>query len=390
VKEELELSILMPCLDEAETLARCIEKAQRYLAEHDVSGEVLIADNGSTDGSQDIARKLGARVVDVPIRGYGAALYEGAVSARGRYIVMGDSDDSYDFSSLEPFLAKLREGYELVMGNRFRGGIMKGAMPVKNRYLGNPALSGIGRLLFRSPVGDFHCGLRGFSREAFLKMNLRTTGMEFASEMVIKATLLNLRITEVPTVLYPDGRSRPPHLRPWRDGWRHLRFMMLYSPRWLFLYPGVALMAIGTLVATVLLPGPFFVRGVGFDISTLLYAAMAVLVGFQGVAFFAFARIFSVVEGLAPEPPGLTRLYRFVTLETGLALGSVLFAAGVVGSALAVSSWVRVGFGTLDPEATLRLAIPAVLCVTLGLQVVLYSFFLSMIGLRVRRPEARA
>jgi glycosyltransferase involved in cell wall biosynthesis len=384
---EIELTILMPCLNEAETLGRCIEKARAFLERSGVRGEVLVADNGSTDGSQEIARHLGARVVDVPLRGYGAALYEGSVSARGRFIIMGDSDDSYDFSSLQPFVDRLREGFELAMGNRFLGGILPGAMPWKNRFIGNPALSGLGRLLFNSPVRDFHCGLRGYTKAAFVKMGLRTTGMEFASEMVIKAVLLGMRTTEVPIRLHRDGRSRPPHLQPWRDGWRHLRFMFLYSPRWLFLYPGLLAMASGTAVGVWLFPHPRFIGAVGLDVHTMLFAAMAVLVGFQGVSFFAFSRIFAVLEGLVPESPTLNRMFRFLTLESGLVVGGLLLFGGLAGSVLTLEAWARVGFGHLDTSHTLRAAIPAVLAITLGFEVLFASFFLSMIGLRLRRRD---
>ena len=294
---EFELTIVMPCLNEAETLEICIRKAQSFLEKNAINGEVLIGDNGSTDGSQEIARRNGARVVDVPVRGYGAALFHASLAACSKYVVMGDSDDSYDFTNLMPFLEKLREGYELVMGNRFKGGIKPGAMPWKNRYIGNPVLSGIGIVLFSCPVSDFHCGLRAYTVEAFRKMDLRTTGMEFASEMVIKATLLKMRIAEVPTTLSPDGRSRPPHLRPWRDGWRHLRFMFLCSPRWLFLYPGLAMIAAGLGLGAWLLPSRREVFGVELDVHTLLYAAIAVVVGFQAVAFALFARVFRAFAG---------------------------------------------------------------------------------------------
>jgi glycosyltransferase involved in cell wall biosynthesis len=385
--EQLELTILMPCLNEAETLATCVDKARGFLERHGVKGEVLVADNGSTDGSQDIAVRHGARVVAVPVRGYGAALFAGSMAARGRYIIMGDADDSYDFTALEPFLEKLRGGAELVMGNRFRGGIFPGAMPWKNRYLGNPVLSGLGRLLFRCPAGDFHCGLRGFTREAFVRMELRTTGMEFASEMVIKATLLGMSVVEVPTTLRPDGRSRPPHLRPWRDGWRHLRFMMLYSPQWLFLYPGLLLMLVGSVAGLALLPGPRFIGSVGFDIHTLLYSAVAVLLGFQGVLFSAFARVFADVEGLAPRSPQLSALFRFFNLERGLIVGGLMLVGGITGSVLTVAEWGRHAFGALNPSQTLRAAIPSVLALSLGGELVLASFFLSMLGLRLRRRE---
>ncbi len=375
----------MPCLNEAETLATCIRKAQGFLAQHGVAGEVVIGDNGSTDGSQAIAEKLGARVVQVPIRGYGAALYGATLAARGRYVIMGDSDDSYDFSNLMPFLEKLRAGYDLVMGNRFKGGIQPGAMPWKNRYIGNPVLTGIGQLFFRCPAGDFHCGLRGYSLEAFKKMDLRTTGMEFASEMVIKATLMGMRIAEVPTTLAPDGRSRPPHLRPWRDGWRHLRFMLLYSPRWLFLYPGLVLMVLGLTVGAWLLPGPQRIAGVVLDVHTLLYAALAVLIGFQCVTFALLAKVFAINEGLLPEDPRLTRLFKYITLETGLLVGGLLTLGGLIGSVTAVASWNEVAYGPLDTARTLRLVIPSALCLMLGCETILASLFLSVLGLRIRR-----
>lgn len=384
---ELELTILMPCLNEVETLEACVRKALGFLERSGIQGEVVVADNGSTDGSQALATRLGARVVHVPVRGYGAALHAGSVAAHGRYIIMGDSDDSYDFSSLDAFVERLRAGDDLVMGNRFRGGILPGAMPFKNRYLGNPVLSGMGRLLFGSPVKDFHCGLRGFSKAAFARMDLRTTGMEFASEMVIKATLLGLRVSEVPTKLHPDGRSRPPHLRPWRDGWRHLRFMMMYSPRWLFLYPGLLLMALGAATVVALYPGPRFIGQVGFDVHTMLYGAVAVLLGFQAVLFSAFARIFAVTEGLAPQGRVLDRLFRFINLETGLVVGLLLLLSGVGGTVWALRSWEHADFGPLDARQTLRAVIPSVMALTLGVETVLGSFFLSMLGLRVRGRE---
>ena len=380
----LELTILMPCLNEAETLEACLRKASDFLARSGIDGEVVVADNGSTDGLQALARRLGARVVDVPERGYGAALYTGALAARGRYVVMGDSDDSYDFSSLEAFVERLRAGDDLVMGNRFRGGILPGAMPWKNRYLGNPVLSGIGRLLFRSNIGDFHCGLRGFSKDAFLRMDLRTTGMEFASEMVIKATLLQMRIGEVPTKLHKDGRSRPPHLRPWRDGWRHLRFLFLYSPRWLFLYPGLLLIALGVVTQILLFPGPLFVGKVGFDVHTMLYGALAVVLGLQAMFFAAFSSIFAVTEGLAPQDLDVDRLFRRLTLETGLLVGGLLCGAGLIGSAHALLDWERAGFGQLDTREMLRSVIPAILALAAGTQVILGSLFLSMLSLRLR------
>ena len=379
-----ELSVVMPCLDEAETLATCIGKAQQSLHELGIAGEVIVADNGSTDDSQAIATRMGASVVHVPARGYGNALMGGIAAARGRYIIMGDADDSYDFGNLKPFVEKLREGYDLVMGNRFMGGIKPGAMPPLHRYLGNPVLSGLGRLLFRSPCSDFHCGLRGFSKEAIMALDLRTTGMEFACEMVVKATLRKMRITEVPTMLSPDGRLRPPHLRSWRDGWRTLRFMLLYSPRWLFLYPGALLMLLGLVVGLWLLPGPRAVGGVSLDVHTMLYAAMAIVIGFQAVTFATFTKIFATSEGLLPEDARLNKLFRFVTLEVGLIVGTVLVLIGLAGSLFAVSAWGANAFGPLDPFKILRIIIPAITSLTLGCQIILASFFLSVLGLKRR------
>jgi hypothetical protein len=380
----IEVSVVMPCLNEAETLAVCIEKAQASLRELNVAGEILIADNGSTDGSQEIARGLGARVVDVAAKGYGSALMVGIAAAEGKYVIMGDADDSYEFSSLGPFIDKLRNGYELVMGNRFRGGIKPGAMPPLHRYLGNPVLTFVGRLFFRSPVGDFHCGLRGFSKAAVTRLDLRTTGMEFASEMVVKATLQKMRIAEVPTTLSPDGRSRPPHLRSWRDGWRHLRFLLLYSPRWLFLFPGALLMVAGLLATVWLLPGPRVVGGITFDVHTLLYAAMAVIIGFQAIVFAVFTKVFAISEGLLPADSRLDKVMNFITLEVGLIVGLVLVLLGLAGSIYAVVFWDQRSFGPLDPARTLRFVIPAVTSLMLGCQILLSSFFLSILGLRRR------
>jgi hypothetical protein len=381
---EIEVSVVMPCLNEAETVGVCIEKARRALAELGVAGEVVVADNGSTDGSQEIAERMGARVVRVEARGYGSALMGGIAAARGRYVIMGDADDSYDFSALAPFVEKLRAGYGLVMGNRFKGGIAKGAMPPLHKYLGNPVLTGVGRLLFRSPCGDFHCGLRGFSKEAVERLDLRTTGMEFASEMVVKATLHDIGVTEVPTRLAPDGRSRAPHLRRWRDGWRHLRFLLLYSPRWLFLYPGALLMLAGLAMGAWLLPGPRTVGGATLDIHTLLYAAVAVIVGFQAINFAVFTKIFAISEGLLPEDPRLNRVFRYVNLEAGLVVGATLLVAGLVTSLYTFSAWRAHSFGPLDATKSLRVIIPAVTALTLGCQIILSSFFLSILGLRRR------
>jgi glycosyltransferase involved in cell wall biosynthesis len=381
--EEIELSIVMPCLNEAQTLETCILKAQRALEKHHIVGEIIIADNGSTDQSVRIAARLGARVVFVESRGYGSALMGGIAAARGKYVIMGDADDSYDFSELEAFIVKLRDGYELVMGNRFAGGIKPGAMPWLNRYLGNPGLTAIARLLFHRPiVRDFHCGLRGFTREAALRMNLRTTGMEFASEMVVKAILCGMRIAEVPTTLSPDGRGRPPHLRRWRDGWRHLRFLLLYSPQWLFMYPGILLMIIGTATVLWLLPGPRAVGHVVFDVHTLLFAAAGVIVGFQALFLGVFTKIFGVVEGLLPNDERLQALFRHVNLEIGLAAGASLLISGLALAVYGVRLWELSGFGPLVASTTLRVAIPAACLMILGTQTILCSFVLSFIGLR--------
>lgn len=382
LEDSLELSVVMPCLNEAETLEICIRKALRALANLHISGEVVVADNGSTDGSQAIAERAGARVVSVEAKGYGSALMGGINAARGEFIIMGDADDSYDFSDLVPFLEMLRAGHDLVMGNRFKGGIAPGAMPWHHRYLGNPVLSAIGRLFFHSPAGDFHCGLRGFKRAALLEMDLRTTGMEFASEMVVKATLKKMRIAEVPTTLRPDGRSRPPHLRSWRDGWRHLRFLLLFSPRWLFLYPGILLMLAGTIAGAWLLRGPIFIANIGFDVQTLLYASMAIVIGFQAIVFAVFTKVFAISEGLLPEDPKLIGLTRIVSLERGIVVGVLLLLAGLGGSIYAVSFWDERSFGPLDPSKTLRFIIPSITALILGCQIVLSSFFLSVLGLK--------
>jgi glycosyltransferase involved in cell wall biosynthesis len=380
----IEFSIVMPCLNEAETLAICIQKAQRSLAENSVTGEIVIADNGSTDGSQDLAAGLGARVINVSIKGYGSALMGGIAAAQGQYIIMGDADDSYDFSALGSFIDKLRAGNQLVMGNRFRGGIAPGAMPPLHRYLGNPVLTTIGRIFFRSPCGDFHCGLRGFNKAAILNLDLQTTGMEFASEMVVKATLQRLRIAEVPTTLSPDGRTRAPHLRSWRDGWRHLRFLLLYSPRWLFLFPGALLMLLGLLTMLWLLPVPRVVAGVTFDVHTLLYAAAAIIIGFQAILFAVFTKVFAISEGLLPPDKRLDGLFRYITLEGGLIIASLLILTGLAGTAYAYWFWDQLSFGNLDPARTMRIVIPAVTALTVGCQTLFSSFFLSILGLRRR------
>ena len=384
VMPELELSVVMPCLNEARTVGTCVQEAVQALAHAGIAGEVVIADNGSTDGSQAIAEAQGARVVPISEKGYGHALRGGIAAARGRYILMGDADQSYDFSHLPRFVEKLRAGCDLVMGNRFLGGIQPGAMPWKNRYLGNPVLTFMGRLFFHTSIGDFHCGLRGFSAEAFRRMNLRTTGMEFASEMVIKAVILGLRVTEVPTVLRPDGRDRPPHLRPWRDGWRHLRFMLLFSPRWLFFYPGIFLMLGGSLLGAVLLPGPLQIGHVQLDVHTLLFAAGGILVGFQAVSFAALSKYFAIRSGLRPSEASFETWLGKITLETGILAGGLLLVAGVFLWSGALWYWRERGFGSLQPAQTLRWVIPGSLCLALGCQMILTSFFLGVLRLDTR------
>lgn len=380
----IEVSVVMPCLNEAEAVGGCVAKARTALAELGGAGEVIVADNGSTDGSRAFAEEAGARVVEVVPKGYGAALMGGIEAARGRFLIMGDADGSYDFSSIAPFVRQLNEGYDLVMGNRFEGGIAPGAMPGLHRYVGNPILSGLGKLFFRSPVKDFHCGLRAFRRDAVERMDLRTTGMEFASEMVVKATLLGMRIAEVPTTLSPAQRSRQPHLRTWRDGWRHLRFLLLYSPRWLFLYPGAVLMLLGVLAMLWLLPGTRVIGGVGFDVQTMLYAAIAIVLGFQSVIFAVFTKVFAMNEGLLPKDPRVERVFHYVTLEVGLLVGAVLVIVGLGGSIYAFVRWSLTSFGALNPSVSLRVVIPSVTALVLGVEIVLGSFFLSVLGLKHR------
>jgi glycosyltransferase involved in cell wall biosynthesis len=377
---ELLVTILMPCLNEAETLAFCVRQAVDALRDNNVDGEVLIADNGSTDGSQQIAVAEGARVVNVPTRGYGAALTAGIEAARGKYILMADADASYHFEHLPRFLPRLDEGYDLVMGNRFSGSIEPGAMPPLHRYLGNPVLSAIGRIFFGIPVRDFHCGLRAFRREPILALKLRTTGMEFASEMVVKSSLANLRMTEVPTTLSPDGRSRPPHLRSWRDGWRHLRFLLLYSPRWLFFYPGIATLVIGLFLTAALLPGPLTLGGYTFDVDTLTYAMGLVLIGAHITIFAVSAKVFGTQEGFLPPNPKFERLFKIVTLEVGLLFGCLLLLVGAGILVYALTLWHATGYGELSPQRMLRLTLPSATAFMLGIETIFGSFFLSLLG----------
>ena len=385
----LELTILMPCLNEAETIATCIDKARDYIDRNRIRGEILVADNGSTDGSREIAARRGARVINVTERGYGAALKAGIEAASGRYVIMGDADDSYDFSNLSPFVAKLREGAELVMGNRFKGGIAPGAMPSLHKYFGNPVLSGIGRLFFKSPIGDFHCGLRGFDRKAIAGLGLESPGMEFASEMVVKATVRQKAIVEVPTTLSPDGRSRPPHLRSWRDGWRHLRFLLLFCPKWLFFYPGLVLLATGLASMAWLVPQPRQVLGAELDVNTIAFSVAAVVCGFEAIFFFAFARAVAADLRLLPRDPLVERLRRFWTLERGLLTGCTVFAIGLLGAIAAVGSWGEQSFGELNPAVTLRVVLPSAAALMVGLQLMFASCLLGVLNLRQGRDERR-
>lgn len=379
-----DVSIVMPCLNEAETIGTCIMKGKKAFEASGLDVEILVADNGSTDGSREIAQKLGARVVQVAEKGYGNALRGGIEAAAGEWIIMADADDSYDLSDIAPFVEKLREGYDLVIGCRLpRGGgkISQGAMPWKHRWIGNPALSGLGQLFFKSPVTDFHCGMRAFTRDAYLRMELRTTGMEFASEMVIKATLQKMRIAEVPITLYKDGRSRPPHLRSWRDGWRHLRFMLLYSPTWLFLVPGMLLLLVGMGVGLRLQWDSWKVGPFGFDTNTLLVCSMAQVVGLQIFFFGIFARVFAVSEGLLPEDSGLDKVYKLFSLEKGIILGIIVLALGLIRLTHAVLFWKSAQFGAISYPDSLRQVIPAVTWITMGVQVFFFSFFLSILDI---------
>ena len=382
--DDIEVSVVMPCLNEKATVGTCVKKALGAMKQYGIRGEVIVADNGSTDGSQQIAMEHGARVVPIEARGYGSALRGGIAAARGRFVLMGDADDSYDFTQVHLFVNKLREGYDLVMGNRFKGGILPGAMPALHKYLGNPVLTAVARLFFRAPIGDIYCGLRAFRREAIEQLGLRTQGMEYANEMVVKATIFGLRITEIPTTLSPDGRDRPPHLRTWKDGWRTLRFLLLYSPRWLFLYPGVVLLVLGLTVGALLLPGPLIIGKVGFDVDTLLFAAMSVLIGFQSIVFAVFTKLFGITEGLVPEDSRLTWLFRYITLEVGLLVGILLVLVGTGGWVMGLAYWRSTHYGPLDLEKTLRLVIPGFVCFTLGFQTILSSFFLSVLGMSRR------
>jgi hypothetical protein len=380
-ESEVEVSVVMPCLNEARTVGRCVDKAVRALQEMGIAGEVVIADNGSSDGSPAIAIDHGARVVQVERRGYGSALQAGIAAARGRYVIMGDADDSYDFSRLGPFVAKLREGHDLVMGNRFRGGIRPGAMPWLHRYIGNPILTGILNLFFHSPIGDAHCGLRGFRKDAYLRLGLQTTGMEFASEMVVKACLTRQNITEVPVVLHPDGRDRPPHLRSFHDGWRHLRFLLLLCPLWLYLIPSLSLLGLGASLMIWLTPGPRLVGGVVLDVHTMLLGCLCLLLGYQTLWLWAYARSFGFSSGILPEGSLTKRLRARFSLESCLQFGSTLVVTGLALNLWLVGQWYKSSLGPLDVQTTLRFALWGFTAMVLGVQTIYGSFFYSMLSL---------
>lgn len=378
----VELTILMPCLNEAETIAVCIEKAEGFLKKHNISGEIVIADNGSTDGSKEIVSKYEyVRVVDVPRRGYGAALIGGCNAAYGKYVIMGDADDSYDFTNLMPFVEKLREGYELVMGNRFKGGIEKGAMPPLHKYLGNPVLSFLGRVFYSSDIGDFHCGLRGYNRESILKLNLITTGMEYASEMVVQATLNNLRIAEVPTTLKKDGRSHPPHLRSFSDGWRHLKFLLMYSPDWLFLYPGIFLAALGLVFMIILEFGDFYINTISFGIHSMVYSSALMVIGINIATFSVFVKIYAYNTGFLPKNKSIEKMSEF-NVDKGIFLGFIMVVIGVLLSLAAVLYWKSQGFSQLQPEKVMRLVIPALTIIEIGIQFIFSSFFIGVLAIK--------
>jgi glycosyl transferase family 2 len=381
----VELTVVMPCLNEAETVATCVHKAVTFIADNGIDGEVVVADNGSTDGSRQLAADAGARVVPIPERGYGNALMGGIVAARGEYVIMGDADDSYDFTNLMPFVTELRKGYDLVMGNRFKGGIAPGAMPPLHKYLGNPVLSFIGRLFFPSAIGDFHCGLRGFRRDSAIALGLQATGMEFASEMVVKATLAKQKVTEVPTPLAKDGRSRPPHLRSWRDGWRHLRFLLLFSPKWLFFIPGLVLLFAGLIVGAAVAIRPLDIGGVSFDVDTLVACGAAVDIGFQAVLFWLFTQVYAGAEGFLPTEPKVQTLLGKLSLERGLLAGAAVGVAGLVGLVFSLTYWQSHAFGHLNYEHALRLMIPSVTALVLSCQMILGTFFLSILGIKQTR-----
>lgn len=378
----MELTILMPCLNEAETLAICIRKAKTFLSENNIDGEVLISDNGSTDGSQDIAREEGARVVSTDIKGYGSALINGTKNAYGKYVIMGDADDSYDFLHLMPFVEKLREGYDLVMGDRFAGGIEEGAMPWSHKYIGNPVLSFIGRLFYNSRIRDFHCGLRGYNRESMLKLNLQTTGMEYASEMVVKSELNGLKIAEVPTTLSKDGRSRPPHLRSFRDGWRHLKFLFMYAPNWLLLYPGMFFLLLGLVLGGIIVVDKITINNINFSIHTLLYCACLIIIGLSILQMYMIVKVFAYNHDFLPK--NQIDWNHMIKEDRIIALGAGIVMIGIVLSIIALETWKSFSMGDLNAEETMRIVIPAVLCLIVGFQSIFTGFIVGVMKIRTK------
>lgn len=386
-QSQVEVSFVMPCLNEAETIERCVQAAFKCIKDHNLSAEVVVGDNGSTDGSQELARRAGARVIPIPIRGYGAALNGAIHAARGKFIIMGDSDLQHDFAACYPFVEKLREGYQLVMGSRRLGKVMPGAMKWKNRYIGAPVLSGVGRILFRAPISDFHCGLRAFTKEAYLSLRIRTSGMEFASEHIIKSTLARHKMTDIPIIVYPEGRSRPPHLKPWRDGWRHLRFMLLLSPRWTFAVPGMLLMAAGLFMSSLVATGPAHLFGLALDIHTLVLGCLLILVGFTALTIGAAARIYAIVEEIGPPAKYQTQLFSIFTLERGLIFGGLVLALGMALVGSLIFKALTVDIHPEEVSVTLRRMVIGSTMIALGAQIVLMSFFYSMLGIERGLPK---
>ena len=381
-----ELSIVIPCLNEAASLASCLQKATAFIISNNINGEIIVVDNGSEDGSATIAAQYKTIVINEPEKGYGNAIIAGINTAEGKYIIMGDADDSYDFSDLMPFLIFLREGYDMVIGNRFKGGIQKGAMPFLHRYIGNPVLSFIGKLFFPVAINDFHCGLRGFLKESFNKLEIKTTGMEFASEMIVKAALLKMKITETPVTLYPDKRTQPSHLRTWRDGWRHLRFLLLFSPRWLFLIPGLILIVFGIISSILLIAGPIHIGTKKLDIHTLMYTSCFVLLGFQFISFYIFTKLYAATHGLIPNQQKFTDNFnKYFKLEKGIIFGALIFFAGILLNIKSFLYWKNTGFNNLDPVKVLRWVIPSVTLILLGVQIILSCFYLSILTIKDNR-----
>ncbi len=383
--EDIELTILMPCLNEAETIATCIQKAKKSIEKNNIKGEVLIADNGSTDGSQEIAIKNGARVINVPKRGYGSALIEGTKQAFGKFIIMGDADDSYDFSNIMPFVDKLREGYELVMGNRFKGGIEKGAMPWSHKYIGTPVISFIGRLFYKSKIGDFNCGMRGYDRNAILNLDLKCTGMEYASEMIVQANLNKLKIAEIPTTLKKDGRSRPPHLKSFSDGWRHLKFLLMYSPKWLFLIPGLFIMIIGIIGSSLLLFNDLKLFNLTLGVHSRLFFGAMVVVGLQIVIFSLLAKTYAINSGMNPKKDKMGNFLKIVTLEKGLIIGIIFILFGVSLSIYSLIVWKNASWGNLNPEGVMHITIPAVYFLIAGVQMAFASFLYGILNIEYKK-----